>query len=218
MKRDEIFAAAEQAGLIYRQGSSVFPAIKENVDTGAELVKFAELVRADLLVALQEVRALAEKWNKDAIDTGFAMSDPAYELFEVLDAEHHRPATAAVNQGPKAYCRACQEAGMSHCGNFDECDGATCITCDRPLNSPAAMGAGDQAIHQARGCVAQAAQKLETAHHWTQCRASHESILPVIAEAHDFLVCASKLMPRYGKPANVVALRPTAKGATGHNE
>lgn len=32
------------------------------------------------------VRALAEKWNKQAIADGFGGSEPAYELFEVLDA------------------------------------------------------------------------------------------------------------------------------------
>lgn len=41
---------------------------------------------------------------------------------------------AALNtQGPKAYCRSCQRAGMSNCGYFDECSGATCITCHRPF-------------------------------------------------------------------------------------
>jgi hypothetical protein len=29
------------------------------------------------------------------------------------------------------YCEACQSVGMSNCGNFDECDGARCITCKR---------------------------------------------------------------------------------------
>jgi hypothetical protein len=46
---------------------------------------------AELESTVQQARALAEKWNKDAVDTGFAMSEPAYELFEILDA--------ATNQG-----------------------------------------------------------------------------------------------------------------------
>jgi hypothetical protein len=36
--------------------------------------------------------------------------------------------------GPSAYCIPCQQVGMSNCGYFDECDGATCITCHRPLS------------------------------------------------------------------------------------
>ena len=41
-------------------------------------------------------------------------------------------------KGVRAYCKACQSVGMSNCGNFDECDGATCITCHRSLNDNAA--------------------------------------------------------------------------------
>lgn len=48
-------------------------------------------------------------------------------------------ASVAANQkdaskGPFAYCEACQKSGMSNCGYFTECDGATCITCHQKLN------------------------------------------------------------------------------------
>lgn len=46
--------------------------------------------------------------------------------------------------GPQAYCRPCQSAGISNCSEFDRCAGATCITCHRPLNAPAvARSEGD---------------------------------------------------------------------------
>lgn len=47
--------------------------------------------------------------------------------------------------GPKAYCRACQRAGMSNCGYFDECAGATCITCHRPFVDTRALS-GEKAV------------------------------------------------------------------------
>lgn len=43
-------------------------------------------------------------------------------------------AAAANTNGPSAYCRACQAAGLRNCGYFDECSGATCVTCHQPLN------------------------------------------------------------------------------------
>jgi hypothetical protein len=66
-----------------------------------------------------------------------------------MEREKMRGVLAAANStsGPGAYCRACQSVGMSNCQHFDECSGATCITCHRPLNAhppaPAADGAGE---------------------------------------------------------------------------
>lgn len=58
-----------------------------------------------------------------------------------------RRALAAVFRpdGPGAYCVGCQNAGMRNCGQFTECSGATCISCHRPLNPPAAMPADEAA-------------------------------------------------------------------------
>jgi len=55
-----------------------------------------------------------------------------------MERENMRALLAAAHKtdGPQAYCRACEETGMSNCGHFDECAGATCITCHRPLNTP----------------------------------------------------------------------------------
>jgi hypothetical protein len=41
----------------------------------------------------KSARALAEKWHKDAVDTGFATSEAAVELLEVLDAATSAPGT-----------------------------------------------------------------------------------------------------------------------------
>ena len=41
----------------------------------------------------KSARALAEKWHKDAVDTGFATSEAAVELLEVLDAAPSAPGT-----------------------------------------------------------------------------------------------------------------------------
>lgn len=46
-----------------------------------------------------EVRALAEKWHKDAVDTGFATSEAAVELLEVLDAAPSAPGTPEAPKG-----------------------------------------------------------------------------------------------------------------------
>lgn len=57
--------------------------------------------RADDLAT--RVRALAERWNKEAIADGFAGSEPAYELFNVLGAAPQEQASerAAVPEGEK---------------------------------------------------------------------------------------------------------------------
>jgi len=49
---------------------------------------------------------------------------------------------SAPPSGAAAYCRECQAVGMSNCAHFDECAGAACVTCHRPLNvsPPSAPG------------------------------------------------------------------------------
>jgi len=47
----------------------------------------------------KSARALAEKWHKDAVNTGFATSDAAVELLEVLDAAPSAPGTPEAPKG-----------------------------------------------------------------------------------------------------------------------
>lgn len=47
----------------------------------------------------KSARALAEKWHKDAVDTGFATSEAAVELLEVLDAAPSAPGTPEAPTG-----------------------------------------------------------------------------------------------------------------------
>ena len=75
-----------------------------------------------------------------------------------MEREKMRGVLAAANNtsGPGAYCRACQSVGMRNCQHFDECSGATCITCHRslnthppvPANPPAPEPQGDRDIEQ----------------------------------------------------------------------
>jgi len=47
----------------------------------------------------KSARALAEKWHRDAVDTGFATSEAAVELLEVLDAAPSAPGTPEALKG-----------------------------------------------------------------------------------------------------------------------
>lgn len=54
---------------------------------------------------------------------------------------------ALAGDGPMAYCRACQETGARNCGHFNECEGATCVTCHQPLNTrPGAAAVQGEAV------------------------------------------------------------------------
>ena len=87
-----------------------------------------------------------------------------------MEREKMRGVLAAANNtsGPGAYCRACQSVGMRNCQHFDECSGATCITCHRSLNThppvpaqppaPEPQG-GVDAFHEVRGLYEFAAIK-----------------------------------------------------------
>lgn len=100
----------------------------------------------------------SEEWRRDAVAQAMACDDAAVEralaylAFEedgaqwpdayseeeqAMERETMRGVLAAANctTGPSAYCRACQAVGMGNCQHFDECSGATCITCHRPLNT-----------------------------------------------------------------------------------
>jgi hypothetical protein len=70
---------------------------------------------------------------------------------------------------PSAYCLACQSAGMRNCQHFDECSGATCATCHRPLNDikqPSA-DAEDAGVHEfIKDIATQAPEKPD---YWSTC-------------------------------------------------
>lgn len=70
-------------------------------------------------------------------EDGAQWPDSYSEEEQAMERETMRGVLAAANYttGPRAYCRACQEVGMSNCQHFDECSGATCITCHRPFNT-----------------------------------------------------------------------------------
>jgi hypothetical protein len=115
--------------------------------------------------ALQKVSDLAAKWNKDAVDDGFAMSEPAYELWELLEdvapevdtyaTPPHSPqpdgsittveagemddSPAAANAGFKSGCLGYAEA--LHIENYENgrADGVYVVRHMNDLESPVAV-------------------------------------------------------------------------------
>ncbi|WP_407304028.1 hypothetical protein [Acinetobacter sp.] len=63
----------------------------------------------------------------------FATREAAEKAANLYDKFFDAVAKEIIADAPKAYCKACQSAGMSNCGNFDECGGPACVTCHRTL-------------------------------------------------------------------------------------
>lgn len=85
---------------------------------------------------------------------------------------------ANSTQQPSAYCLDCQRAGMRNCQHFDECSGATCVTCHRPLNTPARpTSAMHQQLLDTLGATNQSdAMRIIAEHHARELRAQPASV------------------------------------------
>lgn len=130
IRREAVAAAVEPHMVRCDEMRDALHACKQKLATLEE--EFMSGIRSTVSAIVREVSELASS----SADNGNGVLSVSRQDLQAI-CLRNITAMPRVDRAPApAYCRPCQEVGMSNCGNFDECDGATCSTCHRPLNTP----------------------------------------------------------------------------------